>query len=96
MPDRSASRPTGRFAQVLLASRLISLTTRVRTTPAHCSQNLPWGTGDTPITETLKLMQKAKYPFVGVIEMEHPIPQGSDLMTELAKCVEFCKNALTA
>jgi len=56
--------------------------------------NVPWGTGDTPIKETLKLMQKEKYPFVGVIEMEHPIPQGSDLMTELAKCVEFCKNAL--
>jgi hypothetical protein len=57
--------------------------------------NVPWGTGDTPIKETLKLMQKEKYPFPGVIEMEHQIPQGSDLMTELAKCVEFCKNALT-
>jgi len=57
--------------------------------------NVPWGTGDTPIKETLKLMQKEKYPFDGVIEMEHPIPQGSDLMTELAKCVEFCRNALT-
>jgi sugar phosphate isomerase/epimerase len=56
---------------------------------------VPWGTGDTPITETLKLMQKERYGFVGVIEMEHAIPQGSDLMTELAKCVEFCKNALT-
>jgi len=39
-------------------------------------------------------MQKEKYPFAGVIEMEYPVPQGSDLMTELAKCVEFCKNAL--
>ena len=56
--------------------------------------NVPWGTGDTPIKDTLKLMQKEKYPFVGVIEMEHPIPEGSDLMKELAKCVEFCKNAL--
>ncbi len=56
--------------------------------------NVPWGTGDTPIKETLKLMQKEKYPFPGVIEMEHPIPPGSDLMTELAKCVEFCKSAL--
>jgi sugar phosphate isomerase/epimerase len=56
--------------------------------------NVPWGMGDTPIKETLQLMQKEKYPFVGVIEMEHTIPQGSDLMTELAKCVEFCKNAL--
>jgi len=60
----------------------------------HNGPNVPWGTGDTPIKETLKLMQKEKYPFPGVIEMEHPIPQGSDLMTELAKCVEYCKNAL--
>lgn len=56
--------------------------------------NVPWGTGDTPIKETLKLMQKEKYRFPGVIEMEYAVPQGSDLMTELAKCVEFCKNAL--
>ncbi len=57
--------------------------------------NVPWGMGDTPIKETLRLMQTENYPFVGMIEMEHTIPQGSDLMTELAKCVEFCKDALT-
>jgi hypothetical protein len=56
--------------------------------------NVPWGMGDTPIRETLKLMQKEKYPFPGVIEMEYTVPAGSDLMTEMAKCVEFCKNAL--
>ena len=33
--------------------------------------------------------------FPGIIEMEHPVPAGSDLMTEIAKCVAFCKNALT-
>jgi sugar phosphate isomerase/epimerase len=60
----------------------------------HNGPNVPWGEGDTPIKETLKLMQKEKYPFPGVIEMEYPVPQGSDLMTELAKCVEFCRNAL--
>ncbi|MGA2148980.1 MAG: TIM barrel protein [Bryobacteraceae bacterium] len=57
--------------------------------------NVPWGTGDTPIVETLKLMQKEKYPFPGVIEMEYPVPAGSDLMTEIAKCVAYSKNALT-
>jgi len=60
----------------------------------HNGPNVPWGAGDTPIAETLKLMRKERYPFIGVIEMEHPIPQGSDLMTELAKCVAFCRNAL--
>src|SRR5580700_6019487 len=56
--------------------------------------NVPWGQGDTPIKETLKLMQKEKYQFPGVIEMEYSVPAGSDLITEIAKCVEFCKNAL--
>jgi sugar phosphate isomerase/epimerase len=61
----------------------------------HDGPNVAFGLGDTPITETLKLMQKEKYPFQGMIEMEYPVPQGSDLMTEIAKSVEYCKNALT-
>jgi Xylose isomerase-like TIM barrel len=56
--------------------------------------NVPFGQGDTPIKETLKLMQKEKYPFPGIIEFEYPVPQGSDQMTEIAKCVAYCKNAL--
>lgn len=56
--------------------------------------NTPWGQGDTPIKETLKLMQKEKYHFPGVIEMEYTVPEGSDLLTEIGKCVEFCKKAL--
>ncbi len=57
--------------------------------------NVPFGEGDTPIRETLKLMQKEKYAFPGMIEFEYPVPAGSDMMTEIAKCVAFCKNALT-
>jgi hypothetical protein len=60
----------------------------------HNGPNTAWGMGDTPIKETLKLMQKDKYRFPGVIEMEYTVPTGSDAMTEMAKCVEFCKNAL--
>jgi len=57
--------------------------------------NVVWGQGDTPIVEVLRLMQKEKYPFQGTIEFEYPVPAGSDVMTELAKCVEFCKKALS-
>jgi sugar phosphate isomerase/epimerase len=60
----------------------------------HNGPNVPWGEGDTPIVETLRLMQKERWAFPGVIEMEHPTPPGSDLMTELTKCVAFCRNAL--
>ena len=56
--------------------------------------NVPWGQGDTPIKEVLQLMKKEKYPFQGTIEFEYPVPAGSDVLTEIAKCVEFCKSAL--
>ena len=29
------------------------------------------------------------------IEFEYPVPAGSDVLTEIGKCVEFCKIALT-
>lgn len=56
--------------------------------------NVPWGQGDTPIKEVLLLMKKEKYPFQGTIEFEYPVPAGSTVLTEIAKCVEFCRTAL--
>ena len=55
---------------------------------------VPWGTGDTPITEVLQTMARERNQFQATIEMEHKIPEDSDTMTELAKCVAYCKNAL--
>jgi len=57
--------------------------------------NVAFGEGDTPIKETLQLMQKEKWTFPGMIEMEYPVPKTSDLMTEIGKCVAFCKSCLT-
>ena len=56
--------------------------------------NVPFGQGDTPIKETLLLMQKEKWKFQAAVEFEYPIQQGSDRMTEIAKSVEFCKDIL--
>ena len=54
--------------------------------------NTPWGQGDTPIKEVLQLLKKEKYPFPGNIEYEY---QGeSDVVTEMKKCLAFCKAAL--
>jgi sugar phosphate isomerase/epimerase len=54
--------------------------------------NTPWGQGDTPIKEVLQLLKKEKYPFPGNIEYEY---QGEgDVITEMKKCLEFCKSAL--
>jgi sugar phosphate isomerase/epimerase len=56
--------------------------------------NVPWGQGDTQIKEILQLMKKEKYTFPACIELEYPVPEGSDVMKELAKCVQYCKEAL--
>lgn len=56
--------------------------------------NMPWGEGDTPIKEILQLMKREKYDFMATIELEYPVPDGSDVMTELKKCVQYCKDAL--
>ena len=56
--------------------------------------NFPWGQGDTPIAEVLQLMRKEKYPFQATIEFEYKTPEGSSVLAEIGKCVDFCKSAL--
>lgn len=58
--------------------------------------NMPWGQGDTPLTEILQLMKKAQYKFPATIELEYPVPDGSTRVAEIGKCFEFCKRALGA
>lgn len=75
-------------------SRILSMHTKDRQTPANGKGNLAWGTGDTPIGDMLKLMQKNKYKFPATIELEYQVPAGSDAVKEVQKCVEFCRKAL--
>ncbi|MCW5964589.1 MAG: sugar phosphate isomerase/epimerase [Bryobacterales bacterium] len=55
---------------------------------------VPWGQGDTPIREVLQLMKREKYPFQATIEFEHPVPEGSTVMKEIANSVQFCRETL--
>lgn len=75
-------------------SRILSMHTKDRQTPANGKGNLAWGQGDTPIGDMLKLMQKNKYKFPATIELEYQVPEGSDAVKEVQKCVEFCRKAL--
>jgi sugar phosphate isomerase/epimerase len=74
--------------------RILSMHIKDRQTPANGKGNLPWGTGDTPLPELLKMMQNKKYTFPATIELEHQIPQGSDAIKEVQQCLEFCRKAL--
>ena len=75
--------------------RISSFHLKDRTTPEHCSLNLPFGTGETPIKEILQLVSKNKWRIPASIEMEYDVPEGSDAVKEVRKCVEYCRNALT-
>lgn len=71
--------------------RIVSLHMKDRTADGG---NLPWGQGKTPIKEILQLMRKEKWTFPADIELEYAIPQGSNSVAEVAKCVQYCKDAL--
>jgi sugar phosphate isomerase/epimerase len=72
--------------------RITSMHIKDRT--ADGKQNLPWGQGDTPIKEILSLIKTKKYKFPATIELEYDVPEGSDAVKEVAKCVEYAKNIL--
>jgi hypothetical protein len=44
--------------------------------------------------EVLRLIRDNKWPMQATIEFEYPVPAGSDRMAEIAKTIEFCRQAL--
>ena len=48
--------------------RVASFHLKDQTLPEHCTLNLAWGTGETPIKEILQLVQKNKWPIPATIE----------------------------
>jgi len=54
--------------------------------------NVPWGTGDTPIREVLQVLKKERWPIRAYIEYEH---RGTGTpVEEVAKCLAYVKQAL--
>ena len=76
--------------------RIASFHLKDRTTKEHCALNLSWGTGETPIVEILQLVKKNRWKIPASIELEYQIPEGSDAVKEVRKCVDYCRDALTA
>jgi sugar phosphate isomerase/epimerase len=75
-------------------SRIVSMHLKDRKYEKNGGDNLPWGQGETPIKEALQLMKTAKYKFPATIELEYRTPEGSSVMAEMRKCVQYCKDAL--
>ena len=56
--------------------------------------NMPWGEGDTPLADILTLIRDNPWPIHCDIELEYPVPEGSDAVQEVIRCVEYCSNIL--
>jgi sugar phosphate isomerase/epimerase len=54
-----------------------------------------WGTGDTPIKEVLQVLRKEKYPIPANLELEYPVPEGSDIIAEAKKCFAYVRDCLS-
>jgi sugar phosphate isomerase/epimerase len=60
----------------------------------HDGANTPFGEGDTPIAEVLRLIRDNQWNIQATIEFEYKIPAGSDRMTEIARTISYCRTAL--
>jgi sugar phosphate isomerase/epimerase len=79
-----------------LHDRILSVHIKDKTGPKSNppDTNMPWGKGETPIADILLLIKKNKWPIIADIELEYPVPEGSDAVAEVKKCVEYCKAVL--
>ena len=75
--------------------RITHLHLKDRKSPENGAENVPWGEGDTPIGEVLRLLRDEAYPITAMIELEYPTPEGSTVMKEMKKCVDYCREALS-
>lgn len=75
--------------------RILSLHLKDRKTPANGAANVAWGQGDTPLKDILQLMKRERYRFPANIELEYPVPEGSTVIAEIARCVQFAREALS-
>jgi sugar phosphate isomerase/epimerase len=53
-----------------------------------------WGKGDTPIQEVVRLIRDKNYKFPVTIEVEYDIPEGSNAVEEVKRCLTYIENAL--
>ena len=56
--------------------------------------NVPWGSGDTPIRQVLTWLKQKKSPVRAYVEYEYPGTRGA--VAEVTACVDFAKLALTS
>jgi hypothetical protein len=76
--------------------RMRSIHIKDKTGPKNATPNVnkPFGQGETPIADVLNLLKKEKWPIEVDVELEYPIPEGSDAAKETKKCIDYMRNIL--
>jgi sugar phosphate isomerase/epimerase len=54
--------------------------------------SMPWGEGNSPIEPVAQLLKKIEFPGVMTIELDYPIPPGSNSIVEIKKCAQFLRD----
>ena len=72
--------------------RILSL--HIKDRKVNNGPNMPFGEGDTPVALILHLMKREGWEFPADIELEYKVPEGSDAVAEVTKCVQFCRESL--
>ncbi|XOV90998.1 MAG: sugar phosphate isomerase/epimerase family protein [Bacteroidota bacterium] len=58
------------------------------------NSNREFGKGETPIADVLNLIKEEQWPIDCFLELEYAIPDGSDPVKEVNKCIEYMRNIL--
>ncbi len=79
-----------------LHDRIASLHLKDKTGPNNdpANANVMWGEGGTPLDDIVLLLKDKGWPIVCDIELEYPIPENSNAVREVTRCVEYCKEIL--
>ena len=71
------------------SDKIVSMHLKDRQKKSNGGGNLVWGSGDTPIVDVIKLIKENSYTFPVTIELEYDIPEGSDAVQEVKKCLAY-------
>ena len=79
-----------------LHDRIVSIHIKDKTgkNDQNPNKNQIFGEGTTPIADILHLVQENKWPIYCDIELEYVIPENSDAVKEVTRCVDYCRTIL--
>ncbi len=78
------------------ADRIPHIHVKDRKLGTNGGENTPFGQGDTQIRPILQAIRDNKWTIRPIIEFEYRVPEGSDRVAEIKKCLNYCREALLA